>query len=70
MLYEVITGTIEPLVTMFAAIQQPAVAHHRVDYAQIGTQPGIVLVLAIDNRTYQFRFAVAEHARPGAGDIV
>jgi hypothetical protein len=62
-------GAVQPLITVWAAVEQPAIAHHRIDHTQFGAQPRVALILPIDCGTRQFRLAVAEDAHPGAGDI-
>ena len=61
-------GAVEPLVAAGDAVEQPSVVHDRVLDRQVGSQPPIPFVLAIDSRGDQILFTVDIHAKQGLRD--
>ena len=61
-------GAVEPLVAAGDPVEQPSVVHDRVLYRQVGSQPPIPFVFAIDSRCDQILFTVDIHAKQGLRD--
>ncbi len=60
---------VEPLITVGAAVHQPAIADDGVADAQLRAQPEVVLVLCVNPRLNEFRLTINDHARPRCRDI-
>src|SRR5439155_10980284 len=59
-------AAVEPGVTRLAAGEEPAIAQHRIRGRYLGTPPGLVVRLLVDDRLDRLRLAVADVAQQHA----